>query len=148
MKKLIKAFKNLFIIKDDPGLIAKGFALGSFIGMMPIPGFQIMVSLAIATLLNFNKRAAVIAVFNTNLATGVFVFSFNYFLGRKILGINSPFEIGEKIDIQFVSHVISAGYDVFLSLVVGGVITGALTAIIAYYGLKRLLTPRLKKRFE
>jgi len=146
MKKLVEHFKSIFIIKDDPIRIAKGFALGSFIGMMPIPGFQVLLSLAVATLLRLNKRAAVVAVFNTNLVTGVFIFSFYYYLGRKMLGINSSFVIGEKIDIQFTSTVIHAGYEVFLSLVMGGIITGALTAIVAYFGIKRLLILRLKKQ--
>jgi uncharacterized protein len=84
MKNPIKFFKNILVIQDEPKVVAKGFALGSFIGMLPIPGFQLMVSLGIATLLKLNKKAACIAVFNTNLATGAFVFSFNYWLGKKL----------------------------------------------------------------
>jgi uncharacterized protein len=58
IKNPFKSLKDLFILKDEPKGIAKGFALGSFIGMLPIPGFQIFVSLGLATLLKLNKRAA------------------------------------------------------------------------------------------
>jgi uncharacterized protein len=143
MKNPIKFFKNILVIQDEPKVVAKGFALGSFIGMLPIPGFQLMVSLGIATLLKLNKKAACIAVFNTNLATGAFVFSFNYWLGKKLLGVNPSFTIGDKIDFQFVSVILKAGSDVFLSLFVGGILTGLLTATIVYYALLKLLSKRL-----
>jgi len=136
----MKLFKNIFSIKDEPKVIAKGFALGSFIGMMPIPGFQMMVSLAIASLFKLNKKAACIAVFNTNLATGAFVFSFNYWLGKKLLGVDPSFVIGGKIDIGFAADTFRAGSDVFLSLVVGGILTGLITAVLVYYALMRYLS--------
>jgi uncharacterized protein len=143
MKNPFKIFKSLFTIRDDPKVVAKGFALGSFIGMLPIPGFQLMVSLGIATLFKVNKRAACIAVFNTNLATGAFVFSFNYWLGKKLLGVDPSFTIGDKIDFQFVSIIIKAGSDVFLSLLVGGFLTGLATAAIVYFALLKVLAIRL-----
>ncbi len=145
MQSPIKIFKNIFTLEDEPKNIAKGFALGSFVGMLPIPGFQLMVSLGVATLLKFNKKAACIAVFNTNLATGAFVFSFNYWLGKKLLGLNPSFMIGDKVDYQFTSIVFKAGSDVFLSLLVGGIITGLLTATLVYFALLKVLSLRSQK---
>lgn len=138
----IRIFKGIFSIQDEPKTVAKGFALGSFVGMMPIPGFQVLVSLSIAALFRLNKKAACIAVFNTNLATGAFVFSFNYWLGKKILGVNPSFVIDDKLNLQFISIVLRAGSDVFLSLFVGGILTGLLTAAIAYYILLKVLSVR------
>lgn len=83
MKNPIQLFKSVFKIEDSPTVIAKGFALGSFIGMIPIPGFQIFVAYFTAKLMKVNKKAACVAVFNTNLFTGVFIFGFNYWLGKK-----------------------------------------------------------------
>jgi len=138
----MKLFKNIFTIQDEPKVIAKGFALGSFIGMMPIPGFQMMVSLAVASLFKLNKRAACIAVFNTNIATGAFVFSFNFWLGKKLLGVNPSFVIGDKINFQFAANIFKAGSDVFLSMVVGGIATGLIAAAIVYYTVMKLLARR------
>ena len=142
MKKLSKIFKGLFKIEDSPRVIAKGFALGSFIGMIPIPGFQIFVAFGFSKLLKVNTKAACIAVFNTNLFTGAFIFAFNYWLGKKVLGITSSFEIPKTINIQFVNTILKAGFEVYISLVVGGVITGILFALTSYYVLKQYLERR------
>jgi uncharacterized protein len=138
----IRIFKGIISIQDEPKIIAKGFALGSFVGMLPIPGFQVLVSLCIATLFKVNKKAACIAVFNTNLATGAFVFSFNYWLGKKILGVNPSFVIDEKLNFQFISVILRAGSDVFFSLFAGGILTGILTAVLAYFILLKVLDVR------
>lgn len=143
IKNPFKSLKDLFTLKDEPKVIAKGFALGSFIGMLPIPGFQIFVSLGLATLLKLNKKAACIAVFNTNLLTGVFVFSFNYWLGKKLLGVNPAFSIGDKINHHFITNIIKAGSDVFLSLLAGGIMTGIFAYVLTYYLVMRILLSRM-----
>jgi uncharacterized protein len=145
MINTIKIFKSIFTIQDDPKLVAKGFALGSFIGMLPIPGFQLLVSLTIAALFKINKKAACLAVFNTNLVTGAFVFSFNYWLGKNLLGVRPAFMIGDQIDYNFIHVIFKAGSDVFLSLLVGGILTGLFTATIVYYLLLRIFSTRLQK---
>jgi uncharacterized protein len=144
IKNPFKSFKALFSLKDEPKVIAKGFALGSFIGMLPIPGFQLLVSLGIATLLKLNKKAACIAVFNTNLFTGAFVFSFNYWLGKKLLGVNPSFVVGNNISYTFISTIFKAGYDVFLSLMVGGILTGLFAYAITYFVILKIFLSRMK----
>ena len=128
-----KGWKRLFTLDGEPRYIAKGFALGSFIGMMPIPGLQMLVSLGIASIIKVNKKAAVIGVFNTNIATGAFVFAFNYWLGKTLLGLSPSFVFPDKIGLNFISTILAAGSDVFVSMVVGGLITGLLSWLIAYY---------------
>lgn len=139
MNNPIKKLKRLFKIEDSPKVIAKGFALGSFIGMIPIPGFQFFVAFGFSKLLKVNTKAACIAVFNTNLFTGAFIFAFNYWLGKKVLGITSSFEIPKTINMQFVNTILKAGSEVYISLVVGGIMTGLVFAIISYYILKRFI---------
>jgi hypothetical protein len=128
----VKVFKGLFKLQGEPRYVAKGFALGSFIGMMPIPGFQMIVSLAIASIVKVHKTAAVIGVFNTNIATGVFVFAFNYWLGTKLLGISPNFVFPDTVDMSFFNTILSAGSDVFFSMVVGGLVTGIISWLISY----------------
>ena len=128
-----KGFKGLFKLKGEPKIVAKGFALGSFVGMLPFPGFQWMISATLATILRYNRTAAIAGVFNTNMATGAFIFTFNYWLGRKILGIESLFQMPDRINLSFAKTVISAGPDVFFSLLLGGFITGIFALFIGYY---------------
>jgi hypothetical protein len=144
VKNPFKSLKDIFSLKDEPKVIAKGFALGSFIGMLPIPGFQLFVSLGIATVLKLNKKAACIAVFNTNLITGAFVFSFNYWLGKKLLGVNPSFTIGDSINYQFITTVLHAGSDVFLSLLAGGILTGLFTCALSYFVVMKILLSRVQ----
>ncbi|MEC3908123.1 DUF2062 domain-containing protein [Tamlana sp. 2201CG12-4] len=148
MKNPINLFKGLFKLEDSPKVIAKGFALGSFIGMIPIPGFQIFVAFGISKFLKVNTKAACIAVFNTNLFTGAFIFAFNYWLGKKVLGISSSFEMPKTINMQFANTILKAGTDVYISLVVGGVITGILFAFASYYILKQFIENRQLKTKE
>lgn len=145
MKKFIRNIKNIFRINDNPISIAKGFGLGSFIGMLPIPGFQVVVSLGIAQLFKANKKAAALAVFNTNLATGPFIFAFNYWLGKQLLGFESEFTIPEKINIHFLSTIIEAGSQVMISLTLGGVITGMITGLVTFMMVKSILANRTER---
>ena len=76
---------------------------------------------------------------------GAFIFAFNYWLGKTILGISSPFEMPKTINMQFVNTILEAGFDVYLSLMVGGVITGSLFAITSYHILKQFIEKRQHK---
>lgn len=128
-----KGLRNLFRMKGEPRVVAKGFALGSFVGMLPFPGFQMLISATLATFLKYNKTAAIAGVFNTNLATGAFVFAFNYWLGKTILGVDSNFTVPDKISLSFAKTVIDAGTDVFLALLLGGFISGVVAMFLGYY---------------
>lgn len=145
MKLFKRFFAKIFTIKDSPNRIAKGFALGSFIGMMPIPGFQIFVAYALSKLFNYNSKSACIAVFNTNLFTGVFIFGFNYWLGKTILGLDNNFTMPKSLSFSFVSDILNAGSDIFLALTLGGIITGSLFSIAMYYILNHILVKKARR---
>lgn len=127
-----KGLKRLIALKGSPEYIAKGFGLGTFIGMMPIPGFQVLVSITIAASIKVNKTAAIIGVFNTNVATGAFFFAFNYWLGKHLLGITPDFVLPSSIDFSFISIILSAGKEVFYCMLAGGLITGSILGILGY----------------
>lgn len=120
--------QKLFSLNGSSVYISRGFALGSFIGMMPIPGFQVFVAFSLATILGVNRKAACIAVFNTNILTGVFIFGFNYWLGSIILGFQPNFIFPDNISFQFLNTIIKAGNEVILCMLVGGTLTGAVFA--------------------
>ncbi len=140
--------KRLFTLNGEPKVVARGFALGSFVGMLPFPGFQMLISATLAAFFRFNKTAAIAGVFNTNMVTGVFVFAFNYWLGKTILGIDSVFVIPDRIGISFAKTVITAGSDVFVSLLLGGFLTGIVAMFLGYYISLFLLTRKMKRSHE
>jgi len=136
---LARPYRKLMQVDADPHKVAGGFALGSFIGMTPFVGMQILISVGIASITKWNKIAAGLGVFNTNLATGLFIFTINYYLGSKVLGLSSDFQLPKKLDINFISHVFDAGVDVFFSLLIGGFITGLPFALLVYFLIYRIL---------
>ncbi|MBN1820638.1 MAG: DUF2062 domain-containing protein [Prolixibacteraceae bacterium] len=143
-----KSFGKLLNLKGNPENIARGFALGSFIGMMPVPGFQMIISSFIAAILRWNKTAAIAGVFNTNLATGAFIFAFNFWLGKKILGFDAAFEFPSKIGFSFVKIVAQAGSEVFFSMLAGGLLTGIISAVATYHISLFILNRKHKKQNE
>lgn len=144
-KKKVRGFRRLLHLEGDPAYVAKGFALGSFIGMMPVPGFQMLISLAIASIIKVHKTAAIIGVFNTNVGTGLFVFAFNYWLGKTLLGLSPSFHFPETVNIHFFSTILSAGSEVFFSMLVGGIITGIVSWLFSYHLILFLLN---KKKYH
>jgi len=134
--------QKIFSIKDSPENIARGFALGSFVSMTPFVGLHLVISVGLACLFKWNRIAAGIAAFNTNLLTGVFIFSFNYYLGAKIVGDNSDLAFPDSLDLSFVFNLILSGSDVFIALIVGGITTGIPTAFISYGLVKKLIYRR------
>ena len=143
MKKIIaflaRPYKKLLKVEADPRKVAGGFALGSFIGMTPFVGMQVLISVGIASLAKLNRIAAGLGVFNTNLATGLFMFTINFYLGSKILGLTPDFQFPDKLGLGFIPQVFDAGLDVFLSLLVGGLITGLPFAFLVYHLIYRIL---------
>jgi len=107
--------------------------------MTPFVGLHLVISVGLACLLKWNRIAAGIAAFNTNILTGVFIFSFNYYLGSKIVGENSDFAFPDNLDVFFVFNLILSGSDVFIALIVGGITTGIPTAFLSYGLVKKII---------
>lgn len=125
--------EQILSFEGTPEFIAKGFALGSFIGMLPIPGFHILSSLGLASVFKLNKKSVFLGVIKTNLFTAGFIFAFTYWLGKKILGIQPTFSIPEKINFEFALTVFNSGSEVLLSLWIGGLVMGVVSALVNYW---------------
>ncbi len=142
----LKAFKQkIFKIEDSPEEIARGFALGTFIGMTPFIGLQFFISVFIAGLLKWNKIAAGLAVFQTNVFTGAFVFSFNYLLGAAILGGEYSFNLAASAEIFSITTIFCSGSAAFCSFLIGGLITGIPSSLMAYFIVRHVM---LRKRLK
>lgn len=115
-------------LRGTPDEIAKGFALGVFIGMTPTFGVQMILAVFAAILLKENKIAAVIGVWITNPLTAPFIYAAEYEVGRLLLGSDRP---------QLIRHfspetITKFGWDVLLPLSCGSVLLGVLCAVLAY----------------
>lgn len=126
-------------LKGTTEEVARGTALGIFIGMTPTMGFQMPIALFCALILRMNKLAAVLGVWITNPLTAPFIYGLEYETGRRILGMERV-HIPEELSWVGLKEF---GWDVALPLGVGSLVYAVVCTIIAYY-LSLWLIPRFK----
>ena len=127
-------FLRFVRMRGTPDEIAKGLALGIFIGMTPTFGFQMLIAVFFAYLLRENKLAAALGVWITNPLTAPFIYALEYESGRLLLHMPRV-HLPHELSFQALEHL---GYEVMVPLWFGGVVYGILCA-----GLTFALTLRL-----
>ena len=158
--RLRPVLRWLIRLRGSPQAIAGGFSLGLFIAFTPTIGLQIVLAFFLATALNVNRPAAVLAVWITNPITIPAIFSINYWLGSLVWeGPSVPvvsrrlFELASQLttlDLWAITDQLSAvaelGMDIIIPLVLGSIIAGTLSSILSYFILLRLLTFLVARR--
>lgn len=118
-------------LRGTPDEIAKGTALGIFIGMTPTFGFQMLIAIFFAWILKENRLAAALGVWVTNPLTAPFIYALEYESGRFLLGMP---RIAFPDELSYVAMT-AVGWDLLLPLMFGSliyaVVSGALTYAIA-----------------
>ena len=115
-------------LRGTPDEVAKGVALGIFIGMTPTFGFQMAIALFFAWLLRENKLAAVLGVWITNPITAPFIYAAQYETGRLILGME---RMSFPTDLSFETFK-NLGHDIVIPLCFGSLLHAALWGFLAY----------------
>ncbi|NOY12229.1 MAG: DUF2062 domain-containing protein [Deltaproteobacteria bacterium] len=119
---------RLIRLRAEPDAIARGMALGLFIGMTPTFGIQMLLALLFAFLLRQNKIAALIGVWNTNPLTAPFIYGVEYEVGRILMGLPHP-----ATTIKFNYETLrELGWLVASPLCLGSVVLGIPVALIGY----------------
>ncbi|MEI6436689.1 MAG: DUF2062 domain-containing protein [Bacteroidota bacterium] len=135
-KRLTEKVQNLI---GEPKIIASSFAMGSFIGVTPLIGMQIIISLSLSWIFRLSKTASVIGVINTNWTKGLFLYPLNYKLGAWLLGKNGNLDIHSLLSGNLFMNLYHAGSEVFISLLIGGFITGAVISAMYYFIVLKIL---------
>lgn len=115
-------------LQGAPDEIAKGFALGIFIGMTPTFGLQILLAVFFAFLLRENKLAAALGVWITNPLTAPFIYALEYESGRLLLGLE---RVRFPHELTF-SALQNLSFEVIIPLCFGSLIYGILCSALAY----------------
>lgn len=115
-------------LRVQPDEIARGMALGLFIGMTPTFGIQMFLALVFAFILRQNKIAAVIGVWNTNPITAPFIYGLEYEIGRVLLGMPHP---ATQIEFTF-EAMKELGWQLASPLCLGSLILGIPVTIVGY----------------
>lgn len=122
-------------LRGTPDEIAKGVALGIFIGMTPTMGFQMPIALFCAVLLKENKLAAVLGVWITNPVTAPFIYALEYETGRLLLGM-SRLQLPQEFTLESFK---TFGWELLIPLCTGSLIYGVLSAALAFALTLRLI---------
>lgn len=116
------------------------------VAFTPTIGFQVVMALGIATLLNANRPVSIVLTWITNPLTIPPVYAFTYYLGSFFWPGPEPASVGravrdaarelESLDLlAFRAQLevfLALGLDVFAAMWIGGLIVGACAAAIAY----------------
>ena len=112
-----------------PEEIAKGVALGIFIGMTPTFGFQMAIAIFFAYLLRKNRLAAILGVWVTNPVTAPVIYAIEYEIGRILLDVKRA-----RLPADFTWEAYAnLGWDIMYPLWVGGLITGVVLGTLSYF---------------
>lgn len=128
-------FVRFVRLRGLPEEIAKGVALGIFIGMTPTFGFQMAIALFFAYLLKENRLAAILGVWITNPVTAPVIYSIEYEMGRILLSLPraslpAEFTWGAYADL---------GWDIMYPLWVGGTLAGVILGALSYFVTLRMV---------
>jgi uncharacterized protein (DUF2062 family) len=129
IKKLKNHFNKVIRIKKSPHSIALGFAVGSFIALLPTPGFGYLLAFLITiTYPRINKFAlfAALLLWNPLLLAPAYMLS--YRLGDIIFG-----------DIEVVKYdivLLDQAYNFTRRLLVGSLLIASLISLISYFIVK------------
>ncbi|MBW1814389.1 MAG: DUF2062 domain-containing protein, partial [Deltaproteobacteria bacterium] len=132
-RKFIHEAKTL---QGDPTYIAKGIAIGVFVGITPTiplgitPTIPLHTGIAIflAFIFKASKPAAVIGVWSGNPVTIPFLYFGSYKIGMFLIGNTATLDIS-YLTIQ--EELLQLGFETTIAMILGGMILGILPAIAA-----------------
>jgi uncharacterized protein (DUF2062 family) len=145
--------KSFLKINDSSHSIALGIALGLFIGMTPTVGFQMLIAGIVATLFNANRIAAIAMVYITNPFSIIPIYSFNYYIGKIVLGLNKTpyykifikdFAQAQGV-IEKAEILLKQGWKIQAPLWIGSIIMGILVSLPAYILVKKIIVHHREK---
>lgn len=154
IQKLIKRFKEL---QGAPASIARGVAIGTFIGFAPLLPLKSILILFLTMIVPSSTVAAFLtATLICNPLTYIPLYYLAWFIGNLILPgraswvvLNSTLQ--RIVDVGFpesLSLAFDVGFDAGLVILVGGTILAVIPALVSYPAALILFTRIQKKRYR
>lgn len=140
--RLRKWMRHLAGLDDPPAKIARGLALGIFIGFLPIMGIQMAAVLPFALLFRGNKMAAVAGVWISNPVTVIPIYFLDYLVGVAF----TPYQrltwadFSSQFTATNMTKFLALGERLVVPLFVGGAILGVIAGIPTYFVTKAMVT--------
>ena len=127
-------------LQGNPQKIALGMALGVFIGVTPTIPFHTILALAFSYVFGISRVAAVMGVWISNPITIPPLYYGSFVIGKKILYPHLNLSLPQLVDLR---DLVKLGWEINLSLQLGGLILAFPAGILAYF-----FTLRALKRYR
>ena len=136
----IKTFLNrVEKLEGDPTYVAKGMAIGVFIGVTPTIPFHTAIAIALAFIFKASKPAAIVGVWFCNPVTLPLFYYGSYKVGALLFRL----EISADLIAMPISQILEMGAEVTIAIMCGGIIIGIPFGIAAFF-ITRFMFHRLQ----
>ena len=142
-RRLRYLYYRFIRLHSSPRYLARGLAVGVFSGFLPFFGFQIFLSVAIASLVQGHKVVAAAATWISNPLTYLPLYGLGFHVGRRMLG--SPEMDFNAQMFKGTQAVWTFGGEFAAPLITGCVTLGLIASVISYFAAMYLLI-RAKRR--
>ena len=124
--------------------IARGWALGAFVGSVIPFGFQVYIALPLSFLLKCSKIGALTGTLITNPLTIIFIYPAQCWAGSRILGKDISYDAISKamkgvLEQQNWQALMEMSGDLIMSFFVGGFLLAAVATPIVYFSVKAMV---------
>jgi uncharacterized protein (DUF2062 family) len=136
-KQKLRSFLHDFkTLQGDPNYIAKGIAIGVFVGITPTIPLHTIIALALSFVFKSSKPAAAIGVWSGNPITVPFFYFGSYKIGMLLIGKSDVLD-KSYFTIQGLLH---HGIKTTVAMIFGGMILGIIPAIASYFISRSIFT--------
>lgn len=128
--RLLRYYRlKLSRLKAAPEVIARGLAIGVFIGLLPIVPFHTVSALGLALMLRGSKAAALMGTLVSNPFDMIPHYMLIYYLGHKALPLPIPPFSPTHLDLRV---LLNESWELGAVLMTGGLILALPSAVAAY----------------
>ncbi len=130
--------------KGTPEYIARGWAIGMFVGFAIPFGLQLAISIPLSFLMKGSKLGSILGTFATNHFTIFIIYPVQCWIGNRILCGNLSLDriqcmMRDVLHSRNYETLFSMGLEVAASFFVGGLLFAVISTPICYYAVKRIV---------
>ncbi len=131
--KVRNIFNKVTSIKDCPNKLAKSFALGFGLALLPLPGLNIAISVVLAKVLRLNVVAATLPGIMLTYVSPV-LYVLNYKTGALLLKVQEapPSQYAITYDLSFFAKAIDFFNNLGTAYLLGSFINASISALLSY----------------
>ena len=122
-------YLRLLLVPDTPSRVARGLAVGVFIGFLPIIPFQTMAAIALAWVFRGSFVASAMGTWVTNPVTVPPLYALFFLLGKTLTPFGRNVHVPDHVNIN---NILDLGSEMALAALIGGMVIGLLAMPLVY----------------